>query len=123
FTAGILCTDNPTYQDYLFQLPFLASTLLFSLGMIATIVFTDVGNKSRPFLKTYAIMNATLGITFYFGKFGDVSNSIIHYDGYFLSWLFFVGFIGLIKITFVPAIASMVFILLFSNYGSELKIK
>jgi len=123
FTAGILYTDNPTYQDYLFQLPFLASTLLFSLGMIATIVFTDVGNKSRPFLKTYAIMNATLGIIFYFGKFGDVSNSIIHYDGYFLSWLFFVGFIGLIKITFVPAIASMVFILLFSNYGSELKIK
>jgi len=123
FVYGILYADNPTYQDYLIQLPFLASTLLFSLAIIATIVFTDVGNKSRPFLQFYAIMNAIIGIIFYFGKFVDVRDSIIFYDGNLLSWLFFVGLVGLIKITIVPAIAIMVFISLFSNYELELKNK
>lgn len=107
-----------TYQDYLFKLPFLVSTLFFSFAIIITVSFTDVGNYSKYGSIIYAIFNALLGVIFYFTYFSYVYSRLNFTYGLSSEIIIFGAFAGFFKITILPIYGTILFFKLSSDYRS-----
>jgi hypothetical protein len=117
---GMFFSDSPTYRDYLIQLPFLVSTILFSFAIIITVVFTDLGNKSRMGLIVYSIMNVSFSVLFYFSNYTLVTNAIFSNYHYYFGGYISLAFLGLAKVILIPSIGMIVFILAGSYYKQRL---